>query len=127
MYDFYTPEGQRKLKKEFDESTGSAWIENRDGLMPALVHRSRYSTIAQVLCMHCHRFFYSPVESYHKGIRYCSYRCRNDASIVRQKQARELERYKTCPCCGRHFKAVRRDTVFCSHACKQRNYRRKKE
>lgn len=73
----------------------------------------------KIACVVCGTEFYAEMPT----ARYCSYRCRNDASIERQKARRLAKRQRTCPACGKAFVGTRSDAVFCSGACRQKNHR----
>ena len=73
----------------------------------------------KIACVVCGDAFYAEMPT----ARYCSYRCRNDASIERQKARRHAKLQKRCPVCDKDFVGTRRDAVFCSGACRQKNHR----
>ncbi len=85
------------------------------------IEGSRVNTYFQWLteCIRCKKLFRagSPLA------KYCTYRCCNDASIERQKYHRSLNMKKTCKTCNNDFTAKRKDGVFCSSSCKQKNWR----
>ena len=68
-----------------------------------------YSFWHKLTCWHCGETFIAKCISR----RYCSYRCRNDASIERRRAYRKLARKKICGYCGKEFQARRRDAKFC--------------
>jgi len=78
-----------------------------------------FSGIYKLICSHCGK----PVYSKSPRALYCGYRCRNDARIARKARRRELKRLKRCRTCNKNFQANRKDTVYCSVACKQKAYR----
>jgi hypothetical protein len=58
----------------------------------------------------------------------CSPACERSFWSARQREkrlAREQERQKTCPVCGKSFLGTRRDASTCSSACRQKAYRRR--
>jgi len=78
-----------------------------------------FSRIHKLICSHCGK----PVYSKNPRALYCGYRCRNDAQIAMKARRRELKRFKRCRTCNKNFQANRKDTVYCSVACKQKAYR----
>jgi len=51
------------------------------------------------------------------------YPCQLELNRLRRLEKRRKARVKECPICGAVFSAQRSDTVYCSDACKQKNYR----
>lgn len=72
-------------------------------------------------CYICGKVFYAGMP--HAVL--CSERCNQDATLQRRKEARLPERIRTCLMCGVEFQAKRKDTRYCSAACKQKAYRRR--
>lgn len=66
--------------------------------------------VFKLRCQHCGDIFYTATYS---RVKYCSYRCRNDAWIQRRKRYREIARIRTCQYCKKQFKARRKDAKFC--------------
>lgn len=62
------------------------------------------------------------VEEYTPHARYCSNRCREQATRARRRKARPC----TCAACGELFTPKRSDARYCSSACRQDAYRRRK-
>ena len=54
---------------------------------------------------------------------FCSDLCRGRDTDKRQRQRRLSERQKVCADCGTQFEAKRKDTKYCSPACRQRAHR----
>jgi hypothetical protein len=101
------------------------------------VEENRYGVFAQVgreePCEVCGR----PVVNtgnhcnYWRSYRtYCSYRCAKRAEVERARERRRAERERcgdsTCADCGEQFTPRRLDSTYCSNACRQRAYRRRK-
>lgn len=130
-FDFPIPshrDQQARFKEEFEKNNQCEWTEQRPGQPLGVFHaQCHYSYgIVKVICPQCGEAFYCKSESYHNGRKYCSARCINDAYIARRVVWRENARDKICPTCGKRFHAKRKDTIYCSLACKQRQYRLKK-
>lgn len=125
----YTINEQKRLQSEYDKEGLREWIEKREGQPDAVVHgRYMYSYgIVKTTCAECGSEFYCRTESYHTGRKYCSNRCANDAYIYKRNTQRVAARNKICPICGKQFQAKRRDSIFCSSACKQSKYRQSKQ
>ena len=70
-------------------------------------------------CVVCGREVFGHVPS----VKYCSYRCKNDAQIARRAARRDQARNRVCEMCGAAFKAARADTRHCSPKCRQKAYR----
>lgn len=49
-----------------------------------------------------------------------------NAYLTRRKEKKNIERDKICPMCGIRFHAKRKDSLYCSPACKQKAYRQNK-
>ena len=61
---------------------------------------------------------------------YCSERCAKEHGSIVQKSIRAQRRQQreyVCRVCEKHFKPSRRDAVHCSSACRQRDYRKRKQ
>ena len=118
---------QEDLNKEYEIHSAAEWIERREGQSDAIMHGDymhSYIAVALIHCVHCGRAFYCDNSSYHKGLKYCSYRCTNDAYFARRKEWRREEREgMICRRCGRAFSPKRKDAVYCCAACKQAAYR----
>ena len=116
---------QARLQAEYENENQCEWTEQKPGQPLATVHGrfSYFYGVAKLPCAQCGTSFFCRAESYHHGRRYCSARCTNDANIARRDLRRQAARDKTCPVCGTHFRAERKDRVYCSDACKQKQSR----
>lgn len=56
----------------------------------------------------------------------CDDRCRHEAQLARQRERRAAERRTDCAECGETFTPARSDAKYCSGACRQRAYRKRK-
>ena len=72
-------------------------------------------------CQHCKKTFYAM----YPYAKWCSYRCRNDAGILRRKEQRKKARHKVCLECKVAFVGTRNDAKYCSHTCRQLAYKRR--
>ena len=97
---FWQKEVQEELKQEYEDG-------------------NRCEDIYKITCWKCGEEFYCK----NRIARYCSYRCVNDAQIARRKERKRLERQKVCRVCNKAFQAKRKDSLYCSPACKQKYYR----
>ena len=79
--------------------------------------------VLKASCAYCGDTFYT------MNIRqkYCSWRCANDAYMKRRRLRKHAECEKVCPVCGKPFIGKTKATVYCSAACKQKQYRQNKE
>ena len=119
---------QKQFKAEYDQEAQLEWIERREDQPDAVVH-GRYLHsygIVKMRCAQCGSAFYCQTESYHNGRKYCSERCVNDAYVAKRNVRRIAAREKVCPVCGKGFQARRKDSVYCSSACRQNQYRQNK-
>lgn len=87
--------------------------------------RTKCST-QQIACVYCDDIFKGTVYA-----KYCSDRCVNDASIARRRERAQLRRAnaKTCFVCGSRVEQASgrvKIRLYCSNACKQKAYRRRK-
>ena len=116
---------QARLQTEYKQENQCEWTEQQPGQPLATLHSrfSHFYGVAKLFCAHCGTPFYCDAGSYHKGRKYCSARCTNDAYIARRDVRRQAARDKTCPVCGTRFRAERKDRAYCSDACKQKQYR----
>jgi hypothetical protein len=57
---------------------------------------------------------------------FCSIRCERRYHMRERDQARAEARLKDCEVCGERFEATRQDAAYCSPACRQKAYRRRK-
>lgn len=116
---------QARLQANYEKENQYEWTEQQPGQPLATVHGStpHFYGVAKLSCPQCGTPFFCKTESYHTGRKYCSDRCTNDAYIARRDARRRATREKTCPVCGERFQAERKDTVYCSPACKQKQYR----
>jgi hypothetical protein len=80
-------------------------------------------------CVNCHRRVY--VNRFRKGQQYliCGEECRRahyqTQARARIKALRRSIPQRSCAICGERFTPNRSDALYCSHACKQRAYRRR--
>jgi hypothetical protein len=81
--------------------------------------KSYYQDVYKLECVFCGNEFYCC----NFIARYCSYRCTNDAYIARRKERKSKERQKICPVCNEQYQAKRKDSIYCSPACRQKQYR----
>ncbi len=80
-------------------------------------------------CEHCGRTVLNEENErqYSRKRVYCSLRCRAKLKTALKKREREGQRQRLlCRSCGKQNKTLRMDTVYCSNACRQRDYRRRK-
>ena len=84
-------------------------------------------------CGNCKRTFYS---ERNRNLMYCCKRCRDEyyktryyheVTKPRRIAARQNKRDKSCKSCGREFSPPRSDSVYCSNACRQKEYRERKK
>lgn len=121
-------DAQARLREEFETNCRCEWIEQLPDQPTGVFHghHMNFYGIAKLICPQCGEVFYCKAESYHNGRKYCTCHCANAAYIARRAVWREEARDKICPICGKQFHAKRKDTVYCSLACKQRRYRQNK-
>ena len=124
----YDMDHQEKLKKEFEENSKYEWREQKNGQPEAVVHspyrhNDRNCAIAKMHCAYCGKEIYAKIDSYNLGLKYCCDYCASRAGMkaITERNREHLD--KTCPVCGKAFTAARRDTKYCSKACKQMAYR----
>lgn len=101
---------------------GQTETDNACGQFTASNSRYEYERERFTSCPHCGTTYTSP-----QIAKWCSYRCCNDASILRQKHRRRLARQKKCSQCGVDFEANRADQLFCTSLCRIRHFRNKKK
>ena len=60
--------------------------------------------------------------------KYCSFQtCGHRMLNLRKSLKKRIERGAyTCPCCGEQFLPIRADARYCSNACRQKDYRKRK-
>lgn len=73
-------------------------------------------------CHNCGRIFYTERTDYYR-IKFCKRECQQEKANKTAKEARRERNRKLCRQCGQIFQAKKADTVYCSHACKQKAYR----
>ena len=83
----------------------------------------RYWDAASEYCRTCQRIVVYPSDERFRVRVFCSDRCKRDHYSKVQRDKRLVERQKQCSSCTREFVAPRKDTKFCSAACKQKAYR----
>lgn len=105
----------RKLEKE-------GFIAEQALLLYELEHDFSLPSIMN--CWNCEGQFLTKIPTE----RYCSNFCRRKEK-AEFKKTRRLEKLsgKICPVCSKTFDAKRENNVFCSKACKQKNYRKSKQ
>lgn len=83
-----------------------------------------FSLPAIINCWHCEGRFLTKIPTE----RYCSNFCRRKgkAEIKKTRRLQELSD-RVCPICSKTFDANRGNNIFCSNACKQKNYRKSKQ
>jgi hypothetical protein len=74
-------------------------------------------------CAGCERPVYQ--QRYTPAV-YCSERCRWQVANQARRVDRERHRQKRCAMCRNPFAATRRDSRYCSPACRQRAYRQRR-
>jgi hypothetical protein len=75
------------------------------------------------LCSGCSRILSIPDDlTCYKRWTYCSDRCRRRAARQTQRQ-----KHRTCETCGMTFQSPRRDARYCSSACRQWSFRRRRD
>lgn len=74
-------------------------------------------------CDYCGRTFYRFSNWRRHNHLFCSDICQYNYYNKQVSHARRAARVKECPVCGAIFSACRCDTVYCSDACRQKNYR----
>ena len=116
---------EKKYKSQEDYDTyisleKEAFIAEQALLLYELEHG--FSLPAIVNCWHCNGEFLTKIPTE----RYCSNFCRRKgkAEIKKARRSKELAG-RVCPLCSKTFDAKRGNNVFCSNACKQKNYRKK--
>lgn len=108
MYmDYKEPRMQQFFRKKYEQN------ELRGIEQTLIVHE----------CKQCGKTFYSYNNNNPK---YCSYRCANEVYITKRKEIKALEKQKECEICGKPYTAKKKDSRYCSNACKQKAYRMKK-
>jgi len=85
---------------------GRAW--HREHVKNSLTKRKK---LPGLVCKGCSAEF----ENY-SGTKYCSRKCAG------KHRVRVPSIDKQCPCCGRDFKAMRREAKYCSKSCNKRAY-----
>ena len=83
-------------------------------------------------CEYCGRLVINEAwgKSWYSKHTYCSERCAKEHGSIVQKSVRAQRRQQreyVCRVCEKPFKPSRRDAVHCSSACRQRDYRRRKQ
>ena len=73
--------------------------ENQDTLMEYFIDGD--PSVRRIQCEYCRKVIYTQT----RNRKYCSY---------------------TCPCCGEQFLPIRADARYCSNACRQKDYRKRK-
>ena len=92
------------------------------------LEHSPYLLDAQLLqetsCAHCGRTIWLDAEFVWRA--FCSERCRWRASNERARERRWEARISSCAECGVRMKGYRSDAEYCSDACRQGAYRKRK-
>ena len=81
--------------------------ENQDTLMEYFIDGD--PSVHRIQCECCRKVIYTQT----RNRKYCSF------------QRIERGAY-TCPCCGEQFLPIRADARYCSNACRQKDYRKRK-
>jgi uncharacterized OB-fold protein len=84
--------------------------------------RQYESQVWKLQCHNCGRIFYTERADYSR-IKFCKQECQQAMANKMAKEARRERNLKQCKQCGQVFQAKKADTVYCSHACKQKAYR----
>lgn len=125
----YDKDHQEELKRKFEENSKYEWTEQKNGQPEAVAHspyhlNDRNCAIVKMHCAFCGKEMYADIGSYNLGLKYCCDYCASRAGTKVVTERNRKYRDKTCPVCGKAFTAVRRDTKYCSKACKQMAYRK---
>ena len=87
---------------------------------PASCVQNEHMRLFSLICIHVDK-----LSTYHSAIthRTCGHRMLN----LRKSLKKRVERGTyTCPCCGEQFLPIRADARYCSNACRQKDYRKRK-
>lgn len=75
-----------------------------------------------VTCQNCGRIFYTE-RADHDRLKFCRETCQRERANKLARWARRMNRIKTCLYCGETFIGKKSNSLYCSHACKQKAYR----
>ncbi len=122
---------QEELQREYENPNQYEWTEQPKGMPPATLRSSILYEwgVAKLQCVTCGKEFYCNARSYHSGAKHCSDQCKKVQYTERRRAYNRAIscRATRCIMCGAKLKGRRSDAIYCSAACKQQSYRRKKE
>ena len=105
---------QIRLEKKYNEQHERGWLYKWE------------SQVWKLQCHNCGRIFYTERADYYR-IKFCKQECQQEKANKTAKEARRERNRKLCRQCGQTFQAKKADAVYCSHACKQKAYRGRRE
>ena len=96
--------------------------ENQDTLMEYFIDGD--PSVHRIQCECCRKVIYTQT----RNRKYCSFQtCGHRMLNLRKSLKKRIERGAyTCPCCGEQFLPIRADARYCSNACRQKDYRKRK-
>ena len=96
--------------------------ENQDTLMEYFTDGD--PSVRRIQCEYCRKVIYTQT----RNRKYCSFQtCGHQMLNLRKSLKKRVERGTyTCPCCGEQFLPIRADARYCSNACRQKDYRKRK-
>lgn len=94
-------------------------IDCQEELRAERAKHPEYARPFQVTCPGCKREWLT--RSFSRS--YCTEACRLKARQDYRREQAALKRKMQCKVCSNWFQAARKDSVFCSGVCRQKNYR----
>ena len=119
---FHYPPHTRNSQRRMPMTTEQWERENQDTLMEYFIDGD--PSVRRIQCEYCRKVIYTQT----RNRKYCSFQtCGHKMLNLRKSLKKRVERGKyTCPCCGEQFLPIRADARYCSNACRQKDYRKRK-
>jgi hypothetical protein len=124
------PEKENEVRERLQEAVDNyrqkyrEMFQKRQHSLSLIYARGNYDAPRRAKCEMCEGIFFT----YSYSEKACGYSCKLQY-VKKQRKLRRLQKLegRTCPGCQKRFCAKRMNMLFCSSACRQKNYRTKRK